>query len=43
MKYESEICQVEVACDAQFGTLKFDQLSKSIQFDDMIILKTKKT
>ena len=47
IKYEAEICYVEVAYDADFGyafEIRINcQLSKSIKSDDVIVLKTMKT
>ena len=46
VKYEAEFCYVEVAYDADFDYSTEEdsnQLSKSIKFDEVIILKTLKT
>ena len=47
MKYEAEICYVEVFYYADFDygmeIRNSNQQSKSIKFDDVIILKTRKT
>ena len=45
MKYEAQIWNLEVICDADFDSvvLKVSSNDKIIEFDDVIILKTMKT